>query len=473
MDHPLAAFLLLRRTLGVTGMLTPDSMNRVAKILMDSGEAASYDRAQAMLERYSVRVSVSAGAARSEAAQAALLTIVVTGTRALPGGVFLDGELNVPIIVGPRPSGTLRDRALALGAKLGHESRPGIPAIRLGATAPQDEGEAPTLDCFLQGWRAGVIPGDSNLPRSQGEAPALAGVLAGALAVSEVFRFHRGGNAEAARLPVGLSLWDLERANWWQDDESEPAIQFLPSALWVIGLGHLGQAYLWALGLLPYAKPEDLLLVLHDFDRLAASNISTSVLTSSQIVGELKTRQIAHWAEAQGFTTRIVEQKFGLNTRVGEEDPRIALCGVDNALARAALGDAGFELVLNAGLGAGPLEFMAMRLYSFPGPKTPRAIWGSAGKKSSLPVHLPAYQALAAAGLDECGVTLLAERTVGAPFVGVSAACLMVAELLRMLHGGRRVLILDATLASLGDRHVVQDEALALRNPGFTPARAA
>ena len=25
--------------------------------------------------------------------------------------------------------------------------------------------------------------------------------------------------------------------------------------LWLIGLGHLGQAYLWALGLLPYLEP--------------------------------------------------------------------------------------------------------------------------------------------------------------------------------------------------------------------------
>ena len=31
---------------------------------------------------------------------------------------------------------------------------------------------------------------------------------------------------------------------------------FLPSRLWLIGLGHLGQTYMWGLGLLPYSNPE-------------------------------------------------------------------------------------------------------------------------------------------------------------------------------------------------------------------------
>src|SRR4029077_13393791 len=37
---------------------------------------------------------------------------------------------------------------------------------------------------------------------------------------------------------------------------------------------------------------------------------------------------------------------------------------------------------------------------------------------------------------DPCGVTELAGKAVGAAFVGVTAACLAIAEALRDLHGG-------------------------------------
>lgn len=49
----------------------------------------------------------------------------------------------------------------------------------------------------------------------------------------------------------------------------------------------------------------------------------------------------------------------------------------------------------------------------------------------------PAYQKLLTDGtLDQCGITLLAGKAVGTPFVGAVAATLSVAEILRLLHGG-------------------------------------
>ena len=40
---------------------------------------------------------------------------------------------------------------------------------------------------------------------------------------------------------------------YFRPTAGEPELRLLPSRLWLIGLGHLGQAYLGALGLLPYA----------------------------------------------------------------------------------------------------------------------------------------------------------------------------------------------------------------------------
>src|SRR3712207_8593817 len=49
---------------------------------------------------------------------------------------------------------------------------------------------------------------------------------------------------------------------------------------------------------------------------------------------------------------------------------------------------------------------------------------------------------------DLCGMTLLAGRAVGAPFVGAAAATLALAEVLRLLHGGPVHQLIDLDLLS-------------------------
>jgi len=99
-----------------------------------------------------------------------------------------------------------------------------------------------------------------------------------------------------------LSGWYKRRTQLW---------------LWIIGLGHLGQAYLWTLGLLPYAQPEDVQLVLQDFDTLVDANDSTSLLTTRTLLGEKKTRAMARWCEGRGFQTALQERHFRGNFRTG------------------------------------------------------------------------------------------------------------------------------------------------------------
>ncbi|EQD31201.1 UBA/ThiF-type NAD/FAD binding fold containing protein, partial [mine drainage metagenome] len=122
-------------------------------------------------------------------------------------------------------------------------------------------------------------------------------MLAGALAVNEAFLYVNGGVPAAGKRALGLSLWrpGME-VDWLQSDESEPVLTYLPSRLWLIGLGHLGQAYLWGLGLLPYRDPAEVALVLQDIDVITESTESTSILTGAAMVGKKKTRAMAEWA---------------------------------------------------------------------------------------------------------------------------------------------------------------------------------
>ena len=73
--------------------------------------------------------------------------------------------------------------------------------------------------------------------------------------------------------------------------------------------------------------------------------------------------------------------------------------------------------------------------------------------------------------LDQCGITLLAGmagKAVGAPFVGSVAASLVIAELLRLLHGGAVSQVIDLDLKSLEHRSVVEQKRdFRGFNPGF------
>ncbi|HWQ38345.1 MAG TPA: hypothetical protein VNM24_06990 [Burkholderiales bacterium] len=441
------------------------------KLVMDTGDAASIEDAEKLLSRYAVRVHFGRAGARSRAMQAALLTVIVTGRRALPGGVFIEGDFDVPLSVPFAGYATLGEAAKALGARAGEAEDYSLPLIVFGEGLPLCAKAPIAVRCLTAGWRGGVVPADSDHKLLPGDDIALAGILAGALAVSEVFQHLRGGFAQAGRRGIGQSLWAPDATNWLAEITGEPALEFLPNDLWLIGLGHLGQAYLWSLGFLPYVDRADLRLFLQDFDTLDVANESTSVLTNQTMRHQSKTRAMAHWAERQGFRTALIERVFGENIKVQDHEPAVALCGVDNPSARSALEDAGFSWVIDAGLGAGVSEYLNMRLYSFPGPRLAKEIWGKARRHPRvLPLDKPAYKALKDAGLDECGLTLLAERTVGAPFVGVVAATQVIGEVLRCLHGGRPVLAMDATLRSFDDRIVVMGEAGSRPNLGFSQA---
>lgn len=278
----------------------------------------------------------------------------------------------------------------------------------------------------------------------------------------------RQDTPEAGLREIGLSLWKPDAVDgWWKAENDGPRLAYLPSKLWLIGLGHLGQAYLWGLSLLPYERPEEVELVLHDIDVVTASTLSTSILSERPMIDKRKTRAMAAVMEARGFRTEIVERRFDETLRVQPDEPQVALCGVDNVLARLALCDVGFKFIVEAGIGNGTKDFRAIRIHTFPGTKDPRKVWTLGGEKV-VEANTPAYSDLKARGLDQCGVTLLAGKAVGAPFVGMTAAALGLAEVLRLLHGGTLFAVHDLNLKSLSYRASIEHKGgLAAFNPGF------
>jgi len=450
-----------------SGLPSADTLNRVVKIAIDSGEVATVAAGYDLLRTYRVGVRVGPEVQKSPAHQAALLTIVNIARRALLGGVYIEGSLETPLRVPVPGHRTLAGAVAALGGQIVPEIAETMPTLILGNVARASNEHPVCLHVVFRDWRGGVLPHTESFSTSAQHAITPAATLAAAIAVSEVFQNLRG-NPMAGRRSVGLSLWSPASVDWL-NAPTGPADIVLPSNLWLIGLGHLGQAYLWVLGLLPYAAPSEVMLYLQDFDRLAESNDSTSLLTSGKLIGRLKTRAMAEWAEARGFNARIIERPFPGGMKVSDKEPRLALGGVDNPQARAAYEDAGFDWIVEAGLGAGPAEYLALRLHTFPASTTARRKWGGVAAHRSPPPKVAAYQNLSAQGMDDCGLVQLSTRSVGAPFVGTVAASLVVAEVLRFLNGGGVSEVIDMTLRDPGSRSIVPStQNLNGFNPGFT-----
>jgi hypothetical protein len=454
----------------MTAFTPADKLHRLVKQALDSGAAASIAEAEALFAGYRLALHIGEEAAGDRHHQAALLTAIALARRVFLGGVSVAPLPDVPLAV-PLPFGvTLADAIVRLGAHVG-EPAAGTPLISI--TGVPSAWRAPFhVRAVFAGWRGGIVPATAEAAPVPAPVMALAPMLAAALAVNEAFLHVSGQSGIAGRRVVGLSLWDPSATcDWLGTTVTEPALSLLPTKLWLIGLGHLGQAYLWGLGLLPFARPHDLSLVLQDIDIITPSTESTSILSDSTLINIKKTRAMAAWAERRGFSTMIHERLFDASFRRQNDEPAVALCGLDNSVGRQALDQVGFDFVVEAGLGRGHQDFRAIRLHTLPASRPASQIWRSA--QADDPVEdRPAYKGMLASGaLDRCGVTLLAGKAVGAPFVGAVAATLALSEVLRLLHGGAVHELIDLDLKSPEYRSaVLTPNDFSTLNPGYVVA---
>jgi hypothetical protein len=443
-------------------------LHRTAKYFMDNGRAATHDDAMGILRSFGASIRVGSEAATSVAHQVALLTLVNLTRRTLLGGVEVLGGPDAPLLVPLARARGLADAVVELGGALASARNPLWPIVQIGTALPDVGNTAWSLT--WQGWRGGVVPQHDARRLADDEANPLAAAIAAASAAAELFAWHAKDHPMAGRRAAGLSLWN-PGADWLAGDESEPPLSYLPSSVWLIGLGNLGQAFAWLLACLPYADRSKVELTLQDYDVVADSNDSTSLLSSLPLVGLKKTRVAASWLEAAGLQTALEERRFGPWTMRGPHDPAVAFCGVDNAPTRADLSSAKFELVVEAGLGAGPGGFRNFSLHTFPASRRPADIWRREDAGSNIDVSaMPAYSALRKSGLDTCGMAQLASRTVGVPFVGLIAAALAVSELLRRLHGADAVDTASGSALNLDDIACVRQPVLPYAF-GHLPAR--
>ena len=433
--------------------LTQENLHRTAKYFMDTGRAKSAEEAVTMLERFGLYVVAGTEVADSRDHQIALLSLGNLGRRTFLGGVHVIDAPVSPLLVPLTNATTVSDAVSELGGTNVTRATSSWPVALIGS-GNTDGVTAPSWHVTWQGWRGGVVPLKDGRRLQEASSIGITPALAAAVCAAEVFMYHSEDHPMAGHRDAGISLWN-PRASWLESDGAEPELSYLPDRLWLVGLGNLGQAYLWLLACLPYGNYADLSLMLQDYDQIAESNDSTSLLTNSSMFGQMKTRAVAAWLQERGFQVNMEERRFGEWTRRAPMEPRVALFGVDNALARVSLERAGFELIVETGLGAGPQAFRNFSLHSFPSSLEAAQLWSTDDFRNTTNVlNMPAYEPSKHPGLDECGLAQLASRTVGVPFVGLTAGAFAIAELLRRLHGGPAIELISGSVAALEDVEV-------------------
>jgi hypothetical protein len=153
-----------------------------------------------------------------------------------------------------------------------------------------------------------------------------------------------------------------------------------------------------------------------------------------------------------------VERRFDAAFRVQDAEPKLAFCGFDVNSARRDLRDAGFQTVVESGLGGTKNNFDTISLHTLPNPRPVEELWPDLSteeqeredaERERVANENPAYRSLAH---DQCGRRELAGKSVAVPFVGTTAATLATAEAVRLLHDGPRYSSLKVTLGDLGRR---------------------
>ncbi len=426
---------------------------RLAKILVDS-EKISFDEAQARLRALTLEIVVGPEAT-SRASHAAILTAVSVARRTFVGGVrvtgAVDGRLNSAL--------PLRAESLAEAVDLVGASEFDCAASRrilVGMTGMPTAGWS--VSPWWNGWRAGTTT-SGKVRWDAGDNP-LPGIAAGALAVGVAFEAERNRLVE---FQGEIDLWPVGADRKAPDFEDV----FLPRALWLVGLGNLGQAFLWSLSALPFVDPSNVSLVLQDRDSVTEENWATSVLVTDETYGSLKTKVAECWASAKGFDSRRIDRHLYAVDRLEDADPRLALSGVDKIEARKLMVEVGFDCIVDAGLGRSASDFDRYRVTVFD--RTRPIDKHFAGLEDAPvgqdPPKGDAYRRLEAE-IGPCGAAEIGGASVAAPYVSAVAAAIAISRVIAVTSGCECPINEVGRLSLIGDRRVAHLAAVEGRGIG-------
>lgn len=433
--------------------MNANELSRVDKLSLDDRQMAPSESQRLRLEN-SPSIAVGDDVARRECLQLALLTAVNLSVRSF-GAVKVSmsaassaSACQTRVSVAPTLGQAVEDLG---GVLIGSPSELSKNALLIG-DAPQTS--AGLLRVTFDGWVAQIAPADSHARLNERGFNPLAAIAAAALGVGDLFAAFAGIEISAGSRKVAISLWDpIKGAS--NPDAWGPPLDELPGELSIFGLGHLGQAYAWALAGIPWGDrlPS---ITLYDDDAAEPPNLETGAVLRERDLGRPKVRVVAEWLEARGFKLSIIQRRIDDKYRLDRREPILGLCGFDDNKARQWLTGVGIERLVDCGLGGEKDNFDSISLQTWPSQLPAHEIWrvldeaelaGQNRRRQATTATNAAYAGLAT---DECGRVLLAEKSIAVPYVGAVASSLALAETIKLIAGGPCVGGLFVQLSSLG-----------------------
>jgi len=417
-------------------MASPLARSRITKALTDADLTASFAEAEERLDRIFPCVLVGREAAATPAGQTAALTALVTAKkcfgRAHLAGEGLEHALHQPLLVGA----TLAAAAMALGATIS------VSVPSRASHLIRIRNDHPWSGWQVSLWWDRWLAGTRLWPSAMGSASLpLAGMFAGAVAVRQIFAHVL--RATPAREET-VSLWEPDRTS---PGERGPRRCTIPTHLWLVGLGHLGQALVWGLLSLPLRGERR--IILQDDQRIGIENEATSLLVLGDDIERRKVRVAADWLDAAGWLTELIERRHLGDIERTEFDPEILLSGLDDVKPRRLLAAQGFSYMIDTGIGRGPRDFESLQIRAIAKGDPIDRLWleGEGYSRRDALMKKPAYKHFEEE-VGPCGVVPLADASVSVPFVGAATAALALAQLARVGAMVEPVALLQVELGS-------------------------
>jgi molybdopterin/thiamine biosynthesis adenylyltransferase len=306
------------------------------------------------------------------------------------------------------------------------------------------------LEVVAEGWRGGVNLFNQQRvtftkkdnPISLG--PVAAGSLACYFAFCKIFKL----TGSDLLINTGVSLWNINSGTEWHKDSNDgPRNINMPRKIWALGLGHLGQAYLWTLGLMPFTNPSNVLFLLQDDDTVENENIGSQVLCSDSNIGFPKTRACLKFLEDLNFRTQIIEKRFLLGNfeeKWLKEFPFL-LNGVDNAETRRNINKNYLKLFLDGATNGSSSLFDSFTIKNVTYIEKEADILWPLAEPDEIVLHKNLYERYNKE--NKCGI--LTNIGVSVPFVGLFGATLVIGELIRSMNHGTIYSIVSLRMSDL------------------------
>jgi hypothetical protein len=204
--------------------------------------------------------------------QVALLSCFNAGNRIFKGGVICSIPDNIPNLL--NLSGETFNEVLSDLFPFSKEDN------LKDSTQKIFFGKHPTsvneIELVCSGWQGGIniYNSDINSLKSHHTNVCFGACLASSYALFWVFNKTFSMIEKVDEESFGYSLWtNSSEYDWIESINEGPSNISLPSNIWTVGLGHLGQAYLWILA--NQRRNQEIEILLQDFDNLGKENLGS------------------------------------------------------------------------------------------------------------------------------------------------------------------------------------------------------